>query len=431
VPLVKVEDTVASPNPMQRPKTIPLLHRHPGTSKPMNVSLQIVEEGNDVVVMVVAVVVDEMVVVVVVGTKEDPRNAAAAMVPHWIIVVGDAWTMDKIHGNSTTGIVVVAIVNAIVDAMEIEVDRRRRRAAVDEETLVVVAGAVVVGEMTEAANSIKVVVEVVVEVTGSWMDEEVAVVEDATSFETMIKEARTTEVLDWINATVVVVERNEAVVAVVHAERRNVVRVRIRRLLSIVKVVAMTMRVTTRTWNEVAVESNSASDRQTLTADVDAAANTSRRGEVAAAAVEEAALPWVVEAADGVAKVVETFISTRTTSACAWMKGTREAIPVAIWIKAAVDTITTMKSKAMATMKGTDMMATIKDMGMVATIRGTTTIIRLEVAGAEAFAADEAFEVGVEDVELRAWKMRPWARKKTRTEQHRRNPTLWQPPRRQ
>jgi hypothetical protein len=121
---------------------------------------------------------------------------------------------------------------------------------------------------------------------------------------------------------------------------------------------------------------------------------------------------------------------TRTTSDCAWMKSTMEAMPAAIWIMAAVDTITTMKIKAMATMKGTDMMATIKDMGMEAMTRGTTTTTHLEVAGAEAFAADEAFEVGVEDAELLVWKTWPWAPKTTRKGPLPK-PTLWQPPRRQ
>jgi hypothetical protein len=211
--------------------------------------------------------------------------------------------------------------------------------------------------------------------------------------------------------------------------------VHVRRRLTIVMVDAMATRVTTLTWNEVVVvveESSSASVRQTLIVDVivdvDAVANSSRRGEVVVA-VEEVALPWVEEEAGGVATVVETNVVTRTTSGCAWMKGTMEAMPAAIWIKAAVDTITTMKSKVMATRKGTDMgmEAMIKD--MEAMIRDTT-IIRLEVAGAEAFAADEAFEVVEEDVGLLATKTPSWSPKKTPTER-RLNPTLWRPPRRQ
>jgi hypothetical protein len=124
--------------------------------------------------VVVAVVDERIVVAVEVGRH---RNVADTL-------------MAKNHGR-TTGIIVgaVATMNAIVDAMEIEVDNNRLRTVVDEELTLVVVVVVAVEVRTEAANFIKVVAAVVV-VAVIWMGE----VEEAESFETVVVEEGTTEI---------------------------------------------------------------------------------------------------------------------------------------------------------------------------------------------------------------------------------------------
>jgi hypothetical protein len=129
--------------------------------------------------VVVAVVDERNVVVVEVGRH---RNVADTL-------------MVKNHGRAT-GIIVGAVttMNAIVDAMEIEVDNNRLRTVEDEEVTWAVVVVVAVEVRTEAANFIKVVaVVVVVVVAVIWMGE-VAVVEEAESFETVVVEEGTTEI---------------------------------------------------------------------------------------------------------------------------------------------------------------------------------------------------------------------------------------------